>query len=240
MSSNSRVSAGNRLIDSLPSGDRRRVMRACERTSLAVPAVLCGLHERIRHVYFPVSGLISLIMTIHGPASLEVGLIGNEGMFGMPLALGIEVSGARAVVQGAGTALRMEAALFGRVLSLSPALQREMHRYVFVAMSQLAQTVACTRFHVVEARLARWLLMTHDRAGGDHFHITQAWLAYMLGVRRVGVTTAASALQARGLIQYRRGDIEVLDRRGLMSAACRCYQADRDTYERTMGYAQGE
>ena len=166
---------------------------------------------------------------------VEVGLIGDEGMFGVPLALGVHVSPVRAVIQGAGMALRMESDRFRLELASTPSLHREIDRYVFVYLSQLAQSAGCTRFHVVEARLARWLLMTQDRARADTFHVTQEFLAFMLGVRRVGVTRAASALQHRGLIQYRRGDITVLDRRGLKTAACGCYKADRHTYDRFLG-----
>jgi CRP-like cAMP-binding protein len=129
----------------------------------------------------------------------------------------------------------MDAASFRRALGRSPALQREIDRYVFVQLSQLAQAAACTRFHVVEARLARWLLMTQDRVQADRFHVTQEFLASLLGVRRVGVTKAASSLQRLRLIRYSRGDLTVLDRRGLKEAACGCYKADRDSYDRILG-----
>jgi len=210
------------------------MMAGCETVELAFADVLYTPTERLRHVYFPTTSFISLIVPVDGSSSLEVGLVGNEGMFGIPLVLGVDISPVRAVVQGAGSALRMDAATFCRELGRSQALQREIDRYVFVQLSQLAQTAACTRFHVVEARLARWLLMTQDRAHADNFHVTQEFLALMLGVRRVGVTKAASSLQKRRLIHYSRGDMTVTDRRGLKAASCGCYKADRESYDRIL------
>ena len=234
MPSTQRALAVNGLLESLPSSDLRRMLAGCETVELVFADVLYKPGERLSHVYFPLKGFISLIMPVDESASLEVGLIGNEGMFGIPLVLGVDVSPVRAVVQGAGPALRMDAATFCRELGRSQALQREIDRYVFVHMSQLAQTAGCTRFHVVEARLARWMLMTQDRAHADTFHVTQEFLAFMLGVRRVGVTKAASSLQKRGLIHYSRGDITVLDRRGLKAASCGCYKADRESYDQIL------
>ena len=233
MPSTQRAPAVNRLLQALPSSDLRRVLAEAETVELAFGDVLYTPRERLSHVYFPTTSFISLIMSVDESA-LEVGLIGNEGMFGIPLVLGVDVSPVRAVVQGAGSALRMDAARFCRELGRSQAFKREISRYAFVHLNQLAQTATCTRFHVVEERLARWLLMTQDRAHADNFHITQEYLAFMLGVRRVGVTKAASSLQKRSLIHYSRGNITVLDRRGLKAASCGCYKADRESYDRIL------
>ena len=235
VSSPQRTPVVNHLLESLPPGERRTMLAGCEMVELAFADVLCSPGETFKSVHFPIGGFISLIMPIDDSAALEVGLVGNEGMLGIPLVLGVEVSPVRAVVQGAGPALRIDAATFRRELGRNPVLRSKLDQYVFVQLSQLAQTAACTRFHVVEARLARWLLMTQDRARATTFHITQEFLAYMLGVRRVGITKAASSLQSRRLIHYSRGNITVLDRRGLKAAACGCYKADLDSYERMLG-----
>lgn len=224
----------NQLIASLPRKDSLRFLAGCETVELTFADILAEPGQRIRQVYFPLRGMISLVAPMDGMASLEVGLIGNEGMLGTALVLGVDDSLLHALVQGEGAALRMDASPFRRELAQSAPLQRVLHRYVHVVMGQVAQTAACTRFHVVQARLARWLLMTQDRAQSPQFHLTQEFLAYMLGVRRVGVTKAASSLQRLGLIEYSRGDITIVNRRGLKAASCACYEADLASYARML------
>jgi CRP-like cAMP-binding protein len=224
----------NRLLAALPRKDRQRVTVGCEQVELTYADVLCEPGARIQHAYFPADSFISLAAPVDGRASLEVGLIGNEGMLGIPLILGIRVSPYRALVRGSGTALRMTVASFHRELGASLALRRGLNRYLYALMAQFAQTAACTGFHVLESRLARWLLMTHDRAHGNSFHLTHDFLAEMLGVRRVGVTKAAGALQRAKLIGYRRGQITVLDRPGLEATSCDCYRTMKETYDRIL------
>jgi len=207
----------------------------CEEIELIFAEVLYRPGELISHVYFPTGSYISLVTAINGDAGLEVRLIGNEGMLGITLTLGVDVAPFHAWVLGAGPALRMAAPTFLRELERSPALQLDLKHYLYVSMSQLAQTATCTRFHVVEARLASWLLRTQDRANSDHFHVTHELMAHILGVRRVGITKAANSLLKQKLIRYCRGDIMILDRIGLEAASCGCYRADKETYERLLG-----
>jgi CRP-like cAMP-binding protein len=216
------------------------VIATCERIELEFADVLCESGERIEHVYFPVESFISLITTLDDRNQLEVGIVGDEGMFDVSLVLGIKVASHRAVVQGAGLALRMTTATFARHLNKHPLFQKELHRYVYVLMQQLALTAACSHYHDTSARLARWLLLTCDRAHADHFRLTHEFLAYMLGVRRVGITEAATALQKRGLIEYRRGQIVILNGPGLQKAACSCYRQATHLYEHTMSAPRGK
>lgn len=229
------AAVGNRLLASLPRKDRKRFLAGCEPVDLPIGAILAEPGERIRHVYFPTESFISLTTPTDMGTTLEVGLVGNEGMLGISLILGVDAAPLHALVQGKGTALRMTKVRFRRELGQSRSLERVLKRYLYVLMSQIAQTAACTHFHRVEARLARWLLMTHDRAQSNGFRVTHEFLAFMLGVRRVGVTTAAGALQTRNLISYHRGDITILDRSGLEAASCGCYAVDKATYTRIMG-----
>jgi len=222
----------NRLIDVLSRKDRDRMLRRCEPVDLAFGEILCEPRLPVQHAYFPLTGFISLVATMAGHRPLEMGLIGNEGMLGATLVLGVNAAPLRAVVQGNGTALRLTAPQLRRQLRDSPSLPHTLQRYLYVLIGQLAKTAACNHFHEVQTRVARWLLMTHDRAHADHFHLTHDYLAGMLGVRRSGITIAAGALQRRKLIHYARGEITILDRKGLEAACCECYDAAIDDYAR--------
>ena len=224
------AAAQNQLIERLPRKDRSSLLAVCEPVQLVLGEVLCEPGKATRHVWFPVDGFISMVAPIDGKPALEVGMVGREGMLGAHLALGVATVPLHALVQGAGSALRVSATAFRAELARSPALQRVLNRYLYVLMAQLTGSAACLRFHEIGPRLARWLLMSQDRAHAERFHVTHEFLAYMLGVRRVGVTAAASALQRSGLIEYHRGEMQVLDRHGLEAQACDCYANDRRAY----------
>jgi CRP-like cAMP-binding protein len=171
-----------------------------------------------------------MLTTVDTGQAAEVGLIGSEGMIGIPMALGVAVSPFRAVVQGGGTAMRMTTVNFRRNFRNSVGLQKEVFLFTHLLMIQVAQTAACNRFHVVTQRIARWILMTRDRVNSNEFRITQEFLALMLGVRRVGVSEAMCRLRDRKIIRYRRGTISILDHGGLVAIACGCYKTVKDIY----------
>jgi CRP-like cAMP-binding protein len=213
----------NSLITALPASQQARLLRAGEPVELASGDVLCEAGQPYRHAYFPHSGLISEMSALDGHNPLEMGLIGQEGMLGATVLLGTAEAPLQARVQGPGLAMRIPIARLRHELRDSPALQRILGRYLYLRLAELSLTAACMRFHQIDQRLARLLLLTHDRAQADHFRLTHETLADMLGVRRSGVTVAAGALQADGLIGYSRGEITILDRPGLESASCECY-----------------
>lgn len=214
----------NQLLSALTGAEYQRMQAYLELVPLEFGDVLYETHDPIHYIYFLNDALVSLLTLVDAHRALEVGMVGPEGMVGVTLALGIGASPVRAMVQGAGTAMRMKAAPFLKEFHQGLSLQREVHLYTHELMNQIAQTAACNRFHVIEARLARWLLMTRDRVGSDHFRLTQDFLGHMLGVRRVGVTKAAHALKQRKLIDYSRGHIEIVSGPGLEAASCSCYE----------------
>ncbi|HUR40028.1 MAG TPA: Crp/Fnr family transcriptional regulator [Verrucomicrobiae bacterium] len=224
----------NLLLDGLPRRERERLLAEMERVDLQFGQILCEPESAYAQVYFPLTASISMVALIDNREPLEIDLVGNEGMLGATLALGVSTVPLRGMVRGNGTALRMTASAFRAELRQCPELSRTVQRYLYVLISQLAQAAGCMRFHEVDARLARWLLTTHDCAHGDHFHLTHKMLGGMLGVRRSGVTIAAGILQRRNLIRYTRGAIRVLDRRGLEAAACECYDAGVRDYAQTL------
>ena len=225
----------NTILASLGPKDFAPLHAALESVSLKFGQVLYEPGKAIRHIYFPVNCLISLLTAVDQRRSLEVGMVGNEGMAGMPFILGMGVSGVRALVQGGGEALRMGAAPFRVEFDRNPALQEALYRYMYALMAQISQTAACNRFHEAQPRLARWLLMTRERVMSDDFPLTHEFLAHMLGMRREGVTEAARGLKQRKLIAYRRGKIQILDLKGLNAASCSCYQIVQTAFKRVQG-----
>jgi CRP-like cAMP-binding protein len=225
------ASRGNRLLARLATDDRERLLAQCEPCAFALDQVLMAPGARTTHAWFPLDGIVSLGVPAAGkPHCLGVALVGAEGMVGVPLLLGSTASSLRAVVVRPGAALRIAAEPLRRQLRASEDFRKRMQQYVLVTLTQLAQATLCTHYHRVEERLARWLLMSQDRAPDAPVRATHEFLAATLGVRRAGVTRAAAVLQRRQLIAYHRGVLSVLDRAGLEAASCGCYAADCEAY----------
>jgi hypothetical protein len=224
----------NMLLATLPAPESQRLVTLCGSVELTIDDVLCEQGKPMSHVYFPITSFISQIFTIGRRCGFEVGLVRAEGMLGSSLMFGVNVAPGRGMVQGAGSAPRLESAQFSWELKRSPALKQTLNRYLYVVASQLTQSAACSRFHVIGARLARWLLMTRDRATSDKFNLTHEVAAQMLCVRREGVTEAASFLQARKLIRYSRGHVTIVNIPAFEAATCNCYAAMSLVYAQIM------
>lgn len=223
----------NRLLAALPRDEYQQLLPKFDASPLVFGEVIYEAGDRIRDVYFPTGGIISLLAAVEDRATLEVGIVGREGMVGLPAFMGVKTSANRAVVQGAGTAMSMKVAAFRKECDNGGSLTRLLRRYSHSRLTQIAQGAACNRFHPIDARLARWLLMSRDRMGADEFQLTQEFLSNMLGVRREGVNKAAGALQDQNLISYSRGRLLIENRAGLKAIACDCYgiiKAEYDTF----------
>jgi CRP-like cAMP-binding protein len=216
-------SVPNRLLAALPAKEYQRLLPELEDVTLNFAEIIYEPGETIRHVYFPSNSVVSLLAAENNHAMLEVGMIGNEGMTGLAVFMGVNTSRTRALVQGAGAAVRMNAAVLREESKQVSSLHRMLHRYTHSLLTQMSLSSACNRFHALDARLGRWLLMTHDRIGSDEFRLTQEFMSNMLGVRREGVNKVAGNLQRGGLISYSRGHVTILNRGGLEKVSCECY-----------------
>lgn len=229
----------NRLLRALPRADYAWLLPQLTPTRLRLRDVLVEPDVPIEDVYFVREGVCSIIATEQEGGDIEVGTVGNEGLVGLPVLLGAESMPNRVIAQVEGDAWRLSADAFRRALDERPAMRYLCLRYAAYFTGQLSQAVACNRLHTLEARCARWLLMTHDRVHGDGFELTHEFLGVMLGVRRAGVTVAMGALQSAGTLEYARGRVTVLDRPQLEEASCRCYHITRAVYDRLFGGGVG-
>ena len=225
----------NRLLGLLPQGDYKRLHPHLQRIPLGYRQSLYRAHRPIGFVYFIETGVGSLVNTMANGDAAEVGTIGNEGLVGLPLLLGDDRAPTSVYVQVPGVGLRMKATLFEKELERSASMRAVMLRYAHAFFNQVAQSAACNQFHSLQQRCCRWLLMTHDRMQSDEFLLTQEFLAMMLGVQRTGVSAAASALQRAGLIRYRRGNVTIIDRGGLLRRSCECYSVSKKEFDRLLG-----
>ena len=229
------VPGKNRLLAGLPRDEYDRLRPNLDKVSLPLKEILYEANGPIPHVFFPLNGVVSLVLVMDGGFSLEVGTIGNEGMVGTPVFLGSDSSPTRAISQVPGMALRMETKVFQAEMKLGGPLYVYVQRYTQAMINQISQSTVCNHRHSVEKRMCRWLLMSHDRVGTDEFQLTQEFLAQMLGVRRPTVSAAAGILQKAGLITYHRGRLTVLDRKGLEAATCECYEVVAKELDRLLG-----
>ena len=222
----------NHLLHLLPVSTRSHIVHRCDRVELVFGESLHVIDKPMAFAYFPLSSFVSVLASVPDHPSLETGMIGNEGMLGASIVLGIDDAPAQAIVQGAGVALRIPVADFRQIIETNTSVRQQLNRYVYLLATQLPKTLACTHFHEVGPRLARWLLLSHDRAHSDHLHLTHQFLAEMLGVQRSAITIAAGLLQQRQLIQYVRGSIKICNVAGLKAAACSCYDVANKDYQR--------
>jgi CRP-like cAMP-binding protein len=226
----------NRLLGLLPPRDYARLLPHLHRIPLEYRQSLYRANRPIGFVYFIETGVGSLVNTMANGQAAEVGTIGNEGLVGLPIVFGDDRAPTSVYVQVPGAGLRMKATLFKKELAQSASMRTVMLRYAHAFFNQVAQSAACNHFHSIDRRCCRWLLMTHDRMQSDEFMLTQEFLAMMLGVQRTGVTAAAGALQRAGLIRYARGNVTIIDRRGLLRRSCECYGISKREFDRLLGY----
>ncbi|MCA1640297.1 MAG: Crp/Fnr family transcriptional regulator, partial [Acidobacteria bacterium] len=225
----------NRILAALPIKEYQRLLPKLEQTNLIFAENIYKLGDIIRYVYFPTSGVVSLLARGEEGEMLEIGVVGNEGVVGLPVFLGVETSGNHAIVQGDGTALRIKTEAFLKECGRNGSLPKLLQRYTHALLMQVSQTVLCTRLHLIEARLICLLLMMHDRMKTDEFKITQEFLSKMLGVRREAVSKSAANLQQRKLIAYSRGIVSIINRMALEAAACKCYKILKEEYANLQG-----
>jgi CRP-like cAMP-binding protein len=225
----------NRLLTALPSADFKRLAVSLSPVTLTLKQNLLEAEEPIGAAYFIETGMISYLNYLEGGEAQEIGLIGSEGMIGLPLILGVDQAPFGAMVQMEGTALRLSPTALRQAFNESETLRTRLLRYMQALHIQVSQTAACNNHHSLEERLTRWLLMAHDRAGNDQFPMTHEFMSMMLGVRRAGVTVTAGALKHAGLIHYTNGDITILDRPSLEAMACECYGNVQRQYGQLLG-----
>ncbi|WP_017319285.1 Crp/Fnr family transcriptional regulator [Mastigocladopsis repens] len=224
----------NRLLGALPASEYQRLVPHLELVTLPLHQVLYEPNEPITHVYFPHQAVISLITTMEDGSTIEVGLVGSEGMVGLPVILGGNITNNQAFVQIPDAGMRMDANIFKTEFHRGGELQRLLLRYCQALLTQVSQSAACNRFHTIEERLARWMLLVQDCVDLEEFPLTQQFIAEMLGTRRSGVTVAAGTLQQAGMLRYTRGKITIVNREALEATACECYRVISDEFSRLL------